>query len=481
MNSFHLTLKRKVDTFFTQKLRVPRLETGFSMLEAVVVVGVLLALAVGGFVAYGPITENAKKAKVKSAASEVYTAVMVASIDGDIATEPQDVIDAYNSSNNEIKVEILDSLDDFAAMTTAAKPLANGDFCIQATNIKIPKIKERIGSCSDLTEGSTPIPDDDTTSPLPAVSTARLKFGVAEPGGSLTSEVDDVARLMDEYPGYVMLYKDFSQPLNEAELDAIYDKGSQPIVTWEPFVAGAGVTQPDYELKDIIAGNHDARIDNWINSIKLTNYDKPILIRFAHEMNGHWYPWAQNATSGVGGAGPTNGNGDWEYVNAWKHVHDRFTAAGVQDKVDWIWSPNVPYDGSTEFGLVYPGDDYVDIVGLDGFNFGTTDQYSTWKAPWEVLGAGLWHARDVPTNKPIIITETASVPSEGANSQSQWVNDLVYWLNNDPQNQDVIGFVWFDQIKRDEIDLGQISETNWRLDANPETSLAMKTSLAQRR
>jgi type II secretory pathway pseudopilin PulG len=48
-----------------------RLETGFSMLEAVVVVGVLLALAVGGFLAYGPITQNAKIAKMKSAASEV--------------------------------------------------------------------------------------------------------------------------------------------------------------------------------------------------------------------------------------------------------------------------------------------------------------------------------------------------------------------------------------------------------------------------
>lgn len=476
MSKFHVTLKGKVEIFLKPKLRLTRLETGFSMLEAVVVVGVLLALAVGGFFAYGPITENAKRAKVKTAASEVYTAVSVASIDSDLATEPQDVIDTYNASNSEIKVENLDSSVDVAAMTTTGiKPLANGDFCIQATNIKTPKIQERTGSCSDLTSGSSLTPNPtESVAPLPAVSTARVKFGVAEPGGSLGSDVDNVARLVDEYPGYVMLYKDFTQPLNTVELDNVFNKGSQPIVTWEPFNAAVKeVNQSDYELKDIMYGNHDAEIDSWINSIKTTSYDKPILIRFAHEMNGDWYPWAQSV----------NGNGAWEYVNAWKHVHDRFTAAGIQDKVDWIWAPNIPYTGATDFGLVYPGDSYVDVIGLDGFNHGTTESWSTWMAPWEVLGGGLWHARNptgIPANKPIIITETGSVPSEGANSQGQWIRDMVHWLNNDPANTDVIGFVWFDQSKVDEKDTGG-GVKNWRLDSSPETSNAMKEALAQRR
>lgn len=129
-----------------------RLETGFSMLEAVVVVGVLLALAVGGFFAYGPIAENAKMAKVQASASEVHTGVLVASMDGDPATNPQDVIDTWNLSTTKIHVEILEPVAGVAAMTTAEpKGGANGDFCVQATNVASPHIKARRGACSDVT------------------------------------------------------------------------------------------------------------------------------------------------------------------------------------------------------------------------------------------------------------------------------------------------------------------------------------------
>jgi type II secretory pathway pseudopilin PulG len=81
-------------------------EKGFSMLEAVVVVGVLLALAVGGFIAYGQITEHAKKATVETAASSVYTAALSAEADGDPATGWQKVQDDYNNSQDQVKVTI---------------------------------------------------------------------------------------------------------------------------------------------------------------------------------------------------------------------------------------------------------------------------------------------------------------------------------------------------------------------------------------
>lgn len=131
------------------------LETGFSMLEAVVVVGVLLALAVGGFFAYGPITQNAKLAKVKSAASQVHTAVLVSHIDGDPLTSPADVIAKFNASNDTIKVEILESTPTPAAMTVSASaPSSDEDFCIQATNLKDTSIQAKSGKCEDAVSAS---------------------------------------------------------------------------------------------------------------------------------------------------------------------------------------------------------------------------------------------------------------------------------------------------------------------------------------
>lgn len=134
------------------------------MLEAVVVVGVLLALAVGGFFAYGPISENAKKAKVKSVASEIHTGVLVASIDGNSDTSPEKVIDDWNSHTNKIRVEILESGAGVAAMTTTATFQGdNGDFCVQATNVASPHIAARAGACSNVADGYDPnsLPDTD--------------------------------------------------------------------------------------------------------------------------------------------------------------------------------------------------------------------------------------------------------------------------------------------------------------------------------
>jgi alpha-tubulin suppressor-like RCC1 family protein len=125
-----------------RNVRELRLETGFSMLEAVVVVGVLLALAVGGFVAYGTVTENAKKAMVRSAASQLHTGVVTASFDGDATTKPDDVITQWNASTDKIIGEIISP--------KAGETSANGDFCVQATNKENPSITARSGACDGL-------------------------------------------------------------------------------------------------------------------------------------------------------------------------------------------------------------------------------------------------------------------------------------------------------------------------------------------
>lgn len=93
-------------------------DAGFSMLEAVVVVGVLLALAVSGFIAYGSITENAKRASVESAAASVYTAVLAAEVDGDADTDPADVKTDYNDSQDAITVDVQGSGDTLSVKAT---------------------------------------------------------------------------------------------------------------------------------------------------------------------------------------------------------------------------------------------------------------------------------------------------------------------------------------------------------------------------
>lgn len=149
------------------------------MLEAVVVVGVLLALAVGGLFAYGPIVTNAKLAKLKSAASEVYTAATIYAVDGDPSTKPQDALDNFNSSQSDITVSFLDTkVVATPAMTTAEGfiPTSPDDFCIQAVSKDKPNLNAKSGNCPEPI--STPSPTaTETPTPPPAPEVFLLKNG----------------------------------------------------------------------------------------------------------------------------------------------------------------------------------------------------------------------------------------------------------------------------------------------------------------
>jgi hypothetical protein len=258
---------------------------------------------------------------------------------------------------------------------------------------------------------------------------------------------------MAESPSSVLFYKDFLQapPINE--MNAVRARGAVPLVTWEPWAWGGGLNQPAYSLDRIAAGDFDARITQWGQELAAWGY--PVQLRFAHEMNGDWYPWAEGV----------NGNEAGDYVQAWRHVHDVMAATGAPN-VSWVWSPNVPYWGSTDLAGLYPGAGYVDVVGLDGYNWGTSVSWSGWILPQDLFAPGIAQLRSLAPGVPILIAETAS--SEAGGSKAAWNTDLVSYLAAQP---DVMGFVWFHMQK----------EADWRINSSDASAAAFNSALAARR
>ncbi len=189
-------------------------------------------------------------------------------------------------------------------------------------------------------------------------------------------------------PRWMLLFRDWSHetpPLDA--LDAVRAQGATPVLTWEPWYAppeGAapadGARQPAFALSRFAAGDHDHRISTWAQALAAWGHD--VVLRFAHEMNGTWYPWA----AGV------QGNTAEQYVRAWRHVHGVFTAAGA-DNVRWCWAPNVPAPsadaGGARLADCFPGPDVVDVLGIDGYNWGPEAPPLSWTDPEELLGPGL--------------------------------------------------------------------------------------------
>ena len=228
-----------------------------------------------------------------------------------------------------------------------------------------------------------------------------------------------------------------------ADATRVTEAGAVPELVWEPWDPAAGLEQPAYSLDAIASGAHDAYLSRWARQVK--SWGQPLVIRFAHEMNGDWYPWA----AGV------NGNTAADHRAAWRHVVSVFTRARVKN-VTWLWTANVPYPGSTPLSQLYPGDSYVGRVGLDGYNWGTTQSWSTWQSFGEVFGPGVAEL-DALTARPLHVTETGA-PEGAGGDKAAWVTDMWAWLDAHPE---VSGLTWFSLAK----------EADWRVDSS-EASLA---------
>jgi hypothetical protein len=269
-------------------------------------------------------------------------------------------------------------------------------------------------------------------------------------------KLDQFASTAGNEPTLVMWYQSwrFDRDPNwtqfqPALVESVASYGAVPMITWEPW-GGPGNDESDYKLSNITRGDFDNYIDSWATGI--ANYGEPVYLRFAHEMNGSWYPWSASE----------NGNNSADYVAAWRYVHDRFAAAGATN-VEWVWSPNTHYSGATPLTELYPGDAYVDWVGVSVYNFGTSRPGFSW-TPFQELYDPTHEIITSITNKPLMIAEMGSVEEGG--DKAAWIqNALGYEI---PENYpEIQAAVWFHQIeyRGDGVTDWQIDTSQASLDA----------------
>ena len=235
-------------------------------------------------------------------------------------------------------------------------------------------------------------------------------------------------------------------------LDAAAAAGDTPELTWEPWDPRAGKHQAAYTAGQIAGGRYDTYVRTWAK--QAASYDKPFRLRFAHEMNGDWYPWAVGSPGGS----------PQDYVAAYRRVRGIFDDAGAK-RVEWVWCPNVIINGNAEaISRCYPGDNFVDIVGVDGYNFGDRPGHQ-WTQPAELFGTTLALVAQIAPGKPVWINEVGCGDQGG--DKSRWISDFISWL----AGTDVRGLIWF------EVD-GNPDAPDWRLTSSAATIAAAKAALA---
>ncbi|CAN5510452.1 hypothetical protein BH23CHL2_BH23CHL2_23980 [soil metagenome] len=274
-----------------------------------------------------------------------------------------------------------------------------------------------------------------TTRTAEAAEDQTVQLGIWQPPspgdfGPLTSLESTLGRNVDIIPWYQAWDSDTNSAFRGDKIEWVLDRGSIPMITWEPWNTQNGVNQADYSLRQITSGTHDLYIRSWAQGAK--TIDGPIYLRFAHEMNGNWYPWS----AGV------NGNSADDYINAWIHVHGIFEAEGATN-VQWIWSPNRDYPGSVSLPSLYPGDTYVDWVAIDGYNFGTEKSGMSWRSFNDTF-KGTYDIVTQLSSRPVMIGETGS--TEAGGDKAAWIRDGL-----DPENlatnfPRLKAVIWFNQV-----------------------------------
>ena len=252
----------------------------------------------------------------------------------------------------------------------------------------------------------------------------RAYFGVYEQGETLSfQKVLAFGTTVGYMPNMVLNFINWRVPFNEAFAENVYKIGAAPLIQIDP--VGAKVSA-------IADGQYDAYLRSYADAVRA--FGHTVIIGFAHEMNGYWYPW------GFGHTKPAT------WIAAWKHIVTIFRKQGAKN-VNWLWTVNILARVVGSPRDWWPGSAYVTWVGIDGYYYSPTDTFNT------VYEPTIQAIREF-TNKPILLAEVGIGELAG---QADKIPGLFAGIEQDH----LIGVVWMDQTTHN-----GLYHQDWRLEGH---------------
>jgi hypothetical protein len=250
-------------------------------------------------------------------------------------------------------------------------------------------------------------------------------LGVYEPGSDQSwTPVQAFATAVGHQPDIVLMYSNWFERFQRAFAERAAAHGAIPMIQLQPM---------NISLPAIVAGRYDTYLRSYATAVR--SFGHPVILSFAHEMNGNWYSWGYPHVSPA------------VWVAAWRHVVSLFRSLGANN-VTWLWAPNAEEPGAPPLSAYWPGARYVTWVGLDGYLATWTDTFSS------VFSQSIGAIRRL-TAQPLLIAETAVGPVAG---QVVKIGEIFSGM----QQYRLLGIVWFDVAQH-----GGITRQDWRLEGNP--------------
>jgi len=240
-------------------------------------------------------------------------------------------------------------------------------------------------------------------------------------------------------------------------LRLVAERPVEGALTWQLFNVAAGYDP------GAVAGTTGriarGEVDRYIldRAAELRRWQRPVLLRINHEMNGNWFPWSIRGRDGA--VRPDNGYA--QYIGLWRRavilfrggtraqIDARLSDAGLPaltvsgesfepaGNVAFVWCAS---DGGSDDPLAYyPGDAYVDWVGVDVYAKGTGADPDGPEGPQTSFGAHMSRRADVIYNrfsgpasaghKPFMIGEWGLWGTDDAG----WIGSMFDWVEAHPK------------------------------------------------
>jgi len=231
--------------------------------------------------------------------------------------------------------------------------------------------------------------------------------------------------------------------------------GAMTVLELEPRGKGAP------KLPQIAAGKGDSWLKEFAASIAATKI--PFTLSFGPEMNGSWYAYGSGS------------NVFRDYIRAYRHVHDKLIkdigeylpparAAGL---IKFMWQPSAIHTSTPSPIPYWPGARYVNLIGLDGYYYHSTDTFHI------IFARTIQLLRKQSPKTRIMIGETAVGPMTG--HQAGGIKDLFAGIKLNK----LAGLIWFNRNQMN-ISYGKgkrIYHQDWRLQDHPAALRAFISAL----
>jgi mannan endo-1,4-beta-mannosidase len=213
-------------------------------------------------------------------------------------------------------------------------------------------------------------------------------------------------------------------------------------------------------------GDHDAYLDQIAAAARAYPHDA--YVRPWPEMNGDWQTFQPTADGSR-----VHGGTYAEFRQAWRYVVTYLRDRGA-DNLRWVFNPTADtYAETTPVSRIWPGAAYVDVLGLDGFNWGKDAGWGRWRSFPQIFGEQYAELTALHPRAPVWICEVSSkepltddgAPVDTDRDKGAWVRTMFDHLGM-PRLRAI---VWFDADK----------ERDWRASSSRASARQWRRAMSE--